>query len=101
MTWRPDIQPDIRWDHSLLDVAAAIVEAEWIRLLQDEALWERELADLARRGVYAPAPPQLPQHAQRPPQAPGAPMPAMRRWLRRRWLPVPCGPPSVHLRTTW
>jgi hypothetical protein len=29
--------PDIRWDSSLLDEAAAILEAEWIRLQQDEA----------------------------------------------------------------
>ena len=36
-----------QWATSLLDEAAAIVEAEWIRLQQDEALWERELADLA------------------------------------------------------
>jgi hypothetical protein len=34
------------WATSLLDEAAAIVEAEWIRLQQDEALQERELADL-------------------------------------------------------
>ena len=34
------------WASSLLDEAAAIMEAEWIRLQQDEALWERELADL-------------------------------------------------------
>ena len=34
------------WATSLLDEAAAIVEAEWMRLQQDEALWERELADL-------------------------------------------------------
>ena len=27
------------WATSLLDEAAAIVEAEWIRLQQDEALW--------------------------------------------------------------
>lgn len=31
---------------SLLDEASAILEAEWIRLQQDESLWERELADL-------------------------------------------------------
>jgi hypothetical protein len=37
---------------SLLDEAAAIVEAEWIRL-QDEALWEDEVADL---GADLPAP---------------------------------------------
>ena len=40
---------------SLLDEAAAIVEAEWIRLQQDEALWERELADLAA-DLPAPTP---------------------------------------------
>ena len=33
------------WVDGLLDEAAAIVEAEWIRL-QDEALWEDEVADL-------------------------------------------------------
>jgi len=38
---------DTQWATSLLDEAAAIVEAEWIRLQQDEALWQRELADLA------------------------------------------------------
>ena len=37
---------DTAWATSLLDEAAAIVEAEWIRLQQDVALWERELADL-------------------------------------------------------
>jgi hypothetical protein len=36
---------DTAWATSLLD-AALIVEAEWIRLQQDVALWERELADL-------------------------------------------------------
>ena len=45
------------WATSLLDEAAAIVEAEWIRLQQDEALWERELADLAGRPSCAPARP--------------------------------------------
>ena len=33
------------WVTSLLDEAAAIVEAEWMHLQQDEALWEREVAD--------------------------------------------------------
>ncbi len=85
----PDIQPDIRWDHSLLNVAAAIVEAEWIRLLQDEALWERELADLLAEGsTPRPRPSYLSTLSGRR-RRPGAPMPAMRRWLRRRWLPVP------------
>jgi hypothetical protein len=42
-----DVAINTQWTTSLLDEAAAIVEAEWIRLQQDEALWERELADLA------------------------------------------------------
>ena len=33
------------WVEGLLDDAAAIVEAEWVRL-QDEALWEDEVTDL-------------------------------------------------------
>ena len=33
------------WVEGLLDEAAAIVEAEWMRL-QDEALWEDEVTDL-------------------------------------------------------
>ena len=45
------------WATSLLDEAAAIVEAEWIRLQQDEALWEREVADLfAESPAARPAP---------------------------------------------
>ena len=31
---------------SLVEEAAAIMEAEWMRLQQDEALWELEIADL-------------------------------------------------------
>jgi hypothetical protein len=53
------------WAISLLDEAAAIVEAEWTRLQQDEALWEREIAGLLcemraprpRRRVSASPPP--------------------------------------------
>jgi hypothetical protein len=37
---------DTRGATSLVEEAAAIVEAEWIRLQQDEALWESEVADL-------------------------------------------------------
>ena len=44
---------DTAWATTLLDEAAAIVEAEWIRLQQDVALWERELADLP---AHLPAP---------------------------------------------
>jgi hypothetical protein len=48
------------WATSLLDEAAAIVEAEWIRLQQDEALWERELADLpADLPAPRPGPPRV------------------------------------------
>jgi hypothetical protein len=42
------------WVEGLLDEAAAIVEAEWLRL-QDEALWEDEVADLFT-DVPAPRP---------------------------------------------
>ncbi len=50
----------IAWATSLLDEAAAIVEAEWIRLQQDEALWERELADLpADLPAPRPGPPRV------------------------------------------
>ncbi len=50
---------DTQWATSLLDEAAAIVEAERIRLQQDEALWEREIADLS---AEMPAPrPSLPR----------------------------------------
>ena len=39
----------------LLEEAAAIVHAEWIRLQQDEVLWEREIADLSSE-IPAPVP---------------------------------------------
>lgn len=45
------------WATSLLDEAAAIVEAEWIRLQQDEALWEREFADTSDLPAPRPCPP--------------------------------------------
>jgi hypothetical protein len=45
------------WVDSPLDEAAAIVEAEWMRL-QDEALWEEEVADLfSDLPAPRPAPP--------------------------------------------
>ncbi|MCW2630426.1 hypothetical protein [Mycobacterium sp.] len=46
---------NIAWVTSLLDEAAAIVEAEWMRLQQDGALSEREVADLFA-GMPAPRP---------------------------------------------
>ena len=72
---------DTQWATSLLDEAAAIVEAEWIRLQQDEALWERELADLA---ADLPAP------------RPGPPRVGVTITVRRR-----CGPPTPHEHPRW
>jgi hypothetical protein len=78
------------WATTLLDEAAAIVEAEWIRLQQDEALWERELADLAAEmPAPRPGPPRVPgtTTARR---WPGPPTPEGRRgWPTRRWPPTP------------
>ena len=48
------------WATSVLDEAAVIVEAEWMRLQQDEALWECELADLpADLPAPRPGPPRV------------------------------------------
>lgn len=73
------------WAIRMLDEAAAIVEAEWIRLQQDVALWEREVADL---------PADLPTPRPGPPhvgvtttvlRCPGRPSSSdRRRWPRRR-----------------
>ncbi|MGK2902206.1 MAG: hypothetical protein ACSLE7_04905 [Mycobacterium sp.] len=78
------------WATSLLDEAAAIVEAEWMRLQQDEALWEPELADL---------PTDLPAPRPGPPRAgvtttarrwPSQPTPHdCRRWPVRPWPATP------------
>ena len=55
---------DTAWATSLLDEAAVIVEAEWMRLQQDVALWERAVADLfsempAPRPARPASPPPL------------------------------------------
>jgi hypothetical protein len=90
---------DTAWATSLLDEAAAIVEAEWIRLQQDVALWERELADLsadlpaprpgpprvgaattARRWPSQPLPPELCR-------CPARPWPATPVWATQRSPP--------------
>jgi hypothetical protein len=68
------------WAISLLEEAAAIVEAEWIRLQQDEALGERELADLPADYPARPGPPAVGVTITRP-RPPGQPGPAD----RRRW----------------
>ena len=78
------------WATSLLDEAAAIVEAEWMRLQQDEALWECELADL---------PADLPAPRPGPPRVgatitarrwPSQPLPHDRHWWPARpWPPMP------------
>ena len=94
---------DTAWAASLLDEAAAIVEAELIRLQQDEALWERELADLpadllaprpgpprvgatttARRWPSQPMP-----HTRR--RWPARPRPATPVWATQRSPPPPRG----------
>ena len=78
------------WAISLLDEAAAIVEAEWIRLQQDEALWERELADLAAEmPAPRPAPPgvRVTATARRWPGPPT--LEGRRGWPTRRWPPTP------------
>ena len=88
------------WATSLLDEAAAIVEAEWMRLQQDEALWERELADLsADLPAPRPGPPRVGVHHTARRRS-GQPMPDdRRRWPTRRWPPTPrYGLPSGLLR---
>jgi hypothetical protein len=79
-----------QWATSLLDEVAAIVEAEWMRLQQDQALWEREVADLLSE---MPAPwPGLPRVGVTSTQRrwSGQPMPDdRRRWPTRRCPPMP------------
>ena len=85
-----DMATNTAWATSLLDEAAAIVEAEWIRLQQDEALWEREVADLlADLPAPRPGPPRvgITTTARR---WPGPPVPEdRRRWPTRRWPATP------------
>jgi hypothetical protein len=72
------------WVEGLLDEAAAIVEAEWMRL-QDEALWEEEVADLfTDMPAPRPAPPstRVTATTARPWSCPS--MPDRRRWPTRR-----------------
>jgi hypothetical protein len=78
------------WAISLLDEAAAIVEAEWMHLQQDEALWEREIADqLTELPAPRPAPPRVgATTTQR--RWPGHPMPDhRRRWPTRPYPAMP------------
>ena len=78
------------WAAGLLDEAAAIVEAEWIRLQQDEALTERELADLPT-ALPAPRPgPARVGVATTARRWPRPPRPAdRRRCPTRRWPATP------------
>ena len=82
--------PDTAWATRLLDEAAAIVEAEWMRVQQDEALWERELADLlAEMPAPRPAPPRVGVTTTGRRRS-GHPMPEhRRRWPKRRWPTTP------------
>jgi hypothetical protein len=78
--------PDTLWATSLLDEAAAIVEAEWVRVQQDEALWERELAEMP---APRPGPPRVGVTTTRRRRS-GHPMPDhRRRWPKRRWPTTP------------
>jgi hypothetical protein len=79
-----------QWAASLLDEAAAIVEAEWMRLQQDEALWEREIADLlAEMPAPRPSPPCVGATTTARRRS-GQPMPDdRRRRPTRRWPPMP------------
>jgi hypothetical protein len=78
--------PDTLWATSLFDEAAAIVEAEWVRVQQDEALWERELAEMP---APRPGPPRVGVTTTRHRRS-GQPMPDhRRRWPKRRWPPTP------------
>jgi hypothetical protein len=85
------VATDTQWATSLLDEAAAIVEAEWIRLQQDEALWERELADLpAELPASRPGQPRVGVTTTARRRWPGPPMPEdRRRWPTRRWPATP------------
>jgi hypothetical protein len=78
------------WVISLLDEATAIVEAEWIRLQQEEATWERAVADLfAEMPAPRPGGPRVgvTTAARR---WPGQPMPEdRRRWPTRRRPAIP------------
>jgi hypothetical protein len=78
------------WATRLLDEAAAIVEAAWIRLQHDVALWERERANLpADRPAPRPGPPRvgITTAARR---RPSPPRPEDRcRWPARPWPATP------------
>lgn len=73
------------WATSLLDEATAIVEAEWMRLQQDETLWERELVDLpAEMPAPRSGPPRVGATTTGP-RRPGPPIREDRRgWPTRR-----------------
>ena len=78
------------WVTSLLDEAAAIVEAEWMRLQQDETPWQLDVADpYAEMAAPRPGPARVgvTTTARR---WPGQPMPDDRgRWPTRRYPPMP------------
>ena len=81
---------DTAWATSLLDEAAVIVEAEWMRLQQDVALWEREPADLpADLPAPRPGPPRVGVTTTTR-RRPRPPMPRdRRRWPARPWPATP------------
>ena len=93
--------PDTAWATRLLDEAAAIVEAEWMRVQQDEALWERSSLTCSPR-CLRPGPPR-PASASPPPGA-GAPGTRCRSTVaggrNGDGPPHRCGPPNGPLRHT-
>jgi hypothetical protein len=78
------------WAMSLLDEAAAIVEAEWMRLQQDDSLWEREVADLfSEMPAPRPGPPRVGATTTHW-RCSGQPKPDVRRRCApRRWPAMP------------
>jgi hypothetical protein len=85
------VATNTQWANTcVLDEAAVIVEAEWIRLQQDEPLWERELADLAADlPMPRPGPPRV-RVTTTARRRSGQPMPDdRRRWPARRWPATP------------
>src|ERR1700758_4715998 len=84
-----NMAPGTQWATSVLDEAAAIVEAEWIRLQHDEALWD-ELADLlAEMPAPRPGPPHVGVGTSGRRRAGQPTSDHRRRSPPRRWPPMP------------
>ena len=78
------------WANSLLGEAAAIVEAEWMRLQQDKAVSERELADLlSEMPAPRPAPPRVGVITTHPRSSGPPTLEDRRKWPTQRWPATP------------